>query len=138
MINVSTTAMASLMRTGILDSPNPGNSMTIAPMRANTSMKVAASAGSSEISTRISHIPRGGFAIRTTISANTPQTNCKYRANHRQCASTADDSRRQPHHVGVPRGRHERERKQERHEDRQNFRNEHQRLLLDLRERLEQ
>ena len=41
------------MRTGILTSPNPGSSITIAPMRANTSMKVAASAGRNEISTRM-------------------------------------------------------------------------------------
>jgi hypothetical protein len=56
----------------MLDSPNPGNSITMAPMRANTSMKVAASAGSSEISTRISHAQRSGFAIRIGMSANSP------------------------------------------------------------------
>jgi hypothetical protein len=55
MINVNNSAIASLMRTGMLDSPNPGNSITMAPTRANTSMKAAASAGSSEISMRISH-----------------------------------------------------------------------------------
>jgi len=32
---------------------SPGNSITMAPMRANTSMKAAASAGSSEISMRM-------------------------------------------------------------------------------------
>src|SRR3954449_3542398 len=138
MISVSTTAIASLIRTGMLDSPNPGNSITMAPMRANTSMKVAASAGSSEISIRISHAQCGGFANRIGISANPP---CKWQIpSHRKyhLASTAYDSRRQPHHVGVQRVRHERQRKQERDEDRQNFRNEHQRLLLNLGECLEQ
>src|SRR3978361_1453615 len=53
MISVSASAIASLMRTGMLVSPNPGNSITIAPMRANTSMKAAASAGSNEISMRM-------------------------------------------------------------------------------------
>ena len=50
MISVSNSAIESLTRTGMLLSPNPGNSITIAPMRANTSMKVAARAGSREIS----------------------------------------------------------------------------------------
>ena len=45
--------MASLTRTGMLLSPNPGSSMTIAPTRAKTSMKVAARAGRSDMSTRI-------------------------------------------------------------------------------------
>ena len=53
MISVSSSAIASLMRTGMLLSPNPGNSITIVPTRANTSMKVAARAGSKEMSTRI-------------------------------------------------------------------------------------
>ena len=60
----------------MLDS-SPGSSITIAPMRANTSMKAAARAGSKETSRRMAH-----------------------------SASTADDSRRQPHHVGVQRIRH--------------------------------
>src|SRR6202000_602058 len=53
MISVRSSAIESLMRTGILDSPNPGSSITMAPTRANTSMKAAASAGRSEISMRI-------------------------------------------------------------------------------------
>jgi len=53
MTSVSSNAIASLMRTGMLLSPNPGSNITIAPMRANTSMKVAASTGNSEISTRM-------------------------------------------------------------------------------------
>src|SRR3974390_404043 len=110
MISVSNSAIASLMRTGILVSPRPGNSITMAPMRANTSMKAAASAGSMEISMRI-------FA---------------------HSASTAYDSRRYPHHFGVQRVRHERQREQQRHEDRKDLRHEHQRLLLDLGQRLEQ
>src|SRR6516162_7943846 len=109
MISVSSKAMASLMRTGMSDSPSPGISITIAPMRANTSMKAAASAGRNEISRRMTH-----------------------------CASAADDSRRYPHHVRVKRIRHERQREQQRHEDRKDLRHEHQRLLLDLRQRLEQ
>src|SRR5579863_170073 len=53
MISVNSSAIASLMRTGILVSPNPGSSITMAPMRAKTSMKAAASAGKSEMSMRI-------------------------------------------------------------------------------------
>src|ERR1700730_10068946 len=109
MIRVSISAIASLTRTGMLDSPNPGNSITMAPMRANTSMKAAASAGSRETSMRI-------FA---------------------HSASTAYDSRRYPHHFGVQRVRHERQCEQQRHEDRENLRHEHQRLFLDLGQRLE-
>src|SRR3954447_130938 len=111
MISVSASAIASLMRTGMLVSPNPGNSITIAPMRANTSMKAAASAGSSEMSIRM-------------IQPH--------------CASPADDSRRYPHHVALQRIRHERQRQQQRHENRQDLRHEDQRLLLDLRQRLDQ
>ena len=37
-------------RTGTLSSPSPGSSITIVPMRANTSMKVAANAGRKETS----------------------------------------------------------------------------------------
>src|SRR6059058_5548661 len=111
MISVSASAIASLMRTGILVSPNPGNSITIAPMRANTSMKAAASAGSSEISIRMMEP---------------------------QCASAADDSRRDPHHVTVQCIRHERQRQQQGHENGENFRHENQGLLLDLRQRLHQ
>src|SRR6266403_4043804 len=111
MISVSASAIPSLMRTGILVSPTPGNSITSAPMRANTSMKAAASAGSSEMSIRM-------------IQPH--------------CASPADDSRRDPHHVALQRVGHERQRQQKRHENRQYFRHEDQRLLLDLRQRLEQ
>ena len=84
MISVSSSAIASLMRTGMLLSPNPGNSITMAPTRANTSMKVAARAGSSDMSTRM-------------LIYN---------------ASAAYDSRRYPHHVAVQRIRHERQRQQ--------------------------
>src|SRR5438270_6738498 len=119
MINVSNTAIASLMRTGMLDSPRPGSSITIAPTRANTSMKAAARAGSSEISMRISYTERG-----ESDGANV--------------ASAAYDSRRQPHHVAMQRIRHERQSQQQRDEDRQNFRHEHQGLLLNLGERLKQ
>src|ERR1019366_8330795 len=122
MTSVSNSAIASLIRTGILDSPNPGNSITMAPMRANTSMKAAASAGSSEISIRMIYAQCGGFDIR--IQDNS--------------ASTANDSRRYPHHVAVQRVRHERQRQQQGNEDRQDFGHEHQRLFLDLRQRLKQ
>src|SRR3954468_23777774 len=105
MISVSASAIASLMRTGILVSPKPGSSITIAPMRANASMKAAASEGSSEMSIRM-------------IEPH--------------CASPADDSRRDPHHVAVQRVGHERQGQQQRHEDRKDFRHEDQRLLLDL------
>src|SRR6267378_2675339 len=111
MISVSASAMASLIRTGRLVSPNPGNSITIAPMRANTSMKAAASAGSSEMSIRM-------------IQPH--------------CASPADDSRRDPHHVALQRVGHERQRQQKRHENREYLRHEDQRLLLNLRQRLDQ
>src|ERR1700730_1425196 len=111
MISVSANAIASLMRTGMLVSPNPGNSITIAPMRANTSMKAAASAGSSEMSIRIIHP---------------------------HCASPADDSRRDPHHVALQRVGHERQRQQQGDENREYLRHEDQRLLLDLRQRLDQ
>jgi hypothetical protein len=53
MTSVNSSAIPSLTRTGMLLSPNPGNSITIAPTRANTSMKVAARAGSRDISTRM-------------------------------------------------------------------------------------
>src|SRR5882757_9327895 len=109
MISVSTSAADSLMRIGMLDSPSPGNSITIAPMRANTSMKVAASTGRSDTSMRMT-----------------------------QFASAADDSRRYPHHVTVQRVRHERQRQYQRHEDREDLRHEHQRLFLDLGQRLKQ
>src|SRR5215467_5965154 len=109
MISVSRSAVASFTRTGMLDSPSPGSSITIAPTRANTSMKAAARAGSREISRRMA-----------------------------QFASTADDSRRYPQHVTVQRIRHEGQRQYQRHEDRQDLRHEHQGLLLDLRQRLEQ
>jgi hypothetical protein len=46
----STSAIASRTRTGTLSSPTPGSSITMVPIRANTSMKVAASAGRKEIS----------------------------------------------------------------------------------------
>src|ERR1044072_2543109 len=111
MISVSVNAIASLMRTGMLVSPNPGNSITIAPMRANTSMKAAASAGSSEMSIRM-------------IQPH--------------CASPPDDSRRNPHHVAVQRIRHERQRQQQGDEDRKDLGHEDQRLFLDLGQRLDQ
>src|SRR3954471_1534763 len=111
MISVSASAIASLMRTGMLVSPNPGNSITIAPMRANTSMKAAASAGSSEMSIRMVQ-PHFG--------------------------SPANDSRRYPHHVALQRVGHERQRQQQRHENRQDLRHEDQRLFLGLGERLAQ
>src|SRR5712691_7661881 len=98
MTSVSTSAIDSLMRTGMLLSPRPGISITMAPMRANASMKAAASAGRKEMSMRMSYI----------------------------FASSADDSRRDPHHVGVQRVRHERQRQQQRHEDREDLRHEHQ------------
>src|SRR5512140_2918271 len=110
MMSVSSNAIASLIRTGILVSPSPGNSITMAPMRTNTNMKAAESAGSRETSMRM-------FA---------------------HTASTAYDSRRYPHHFGVQRIRHERQCEQQRHEDRKDLRHEHQRLLLDLGQRLEQ
>src|SRR6266436_562869 len=109
MISVNISAIDSLMRTGMLASPRPGISITMAPMRPNASMNAAASAGRKEMSMRMAYP-----------------------------ASTADDSRRYPHHVGVERVRHERQRQQQRHEDRDDLRHEHQRLLLDLRQRLEQ
>src|ERR1700712_1808975 len=110
MISVSVSAIASLMRTGMLVSPKPGSSITIAPMRANTSMNAAASAGSSEMSMRMEE----------------------------DCASAPDDSRRYPHHVALQRVRHERQCQQQRPENREDFRNEHQRLFLNLRQRLNQ
>src|ERR1700758_3587179 len=58
MISASRSATASLMRTGMLVSPNPGSSITMAPTRANTSMKDAASTGRSEISMRIYRMSR--------------------------------------------------------------------------------
>ncbi|GLH79670.1 hypothetical protein SSBR45G_45790 [Bradyrhizobium sp. SSBR45G] len=41
------------MRTGMLTSPSPGSSITIAPMRAKASMNTAAKAGRNEMSMRI-------------------------------------------------------------------------------------
>src|SRR3954465_1402511 len=111
MISVSASAIASLMRTGMLVSPNPGNSITIAPMRANTSMKAAASAGSSEMSIR--------------MIASLDLTNVQ----GWHSASTSDDSRRDPHHMALQRVRHERQRQQQRDEDREDFRHKDQGLL---------
>src|SRR5215470_269499 len=46
-------AMLSRTRDGTVISPSPGSSITMMPMRANTSMKVAANAGRNEISIRM-------------------------------------------------------------------------------------
>src|SRR5215471_17908974 len=140
MIRVSSRAAASLMRMGMLDSPNPGNSITMAPMRANTSMKAAASAGSMEISMRISSIPAPAFASRRgmhfceclsrkdirkyvasavldlTVAATVREEHvreCQILRTTRIVASTAHDSRRDPHHVTIERVRHEGQRKQQ-------------------------
>src|SRR5260221_2645085 len=101
MIRVSISAIESLARAGMLTSPSPGNSITIAPMRANTSMKAAARAGRSETSMRIG-----------------------------DCASPPDDSRRYPQHIALQRVPHEGERQHQRGKDRKDLRHEHQRLLL--------
>ena len=45
--------MVSRTRTGTLSSPTPGSSITMVPMRANTSMKAAANAGRNEMSMRM-------------------------------------------------------------------------------------
>ncbi len=45
--------MLSRTRDGTVISPSPGSSITMIPMRANTSMKVAANAGRNEISIRM-------------------------------------------------------------------------------------
>src|SRR5947208_2484939 len=111
MISVNVSAIASLTRTGMLTSPSPGNSITIAPMRANTSMKAAARAGRSETS------------MRMVVE---------------DCASATDDSRRYPQHMAVQRVRHERQRQYQGDENRQDFRHEYQRLLLNLGKRLHQ
>src|SRR5215510_2948897 len=50
--------MESRTREGTLISPSPGSSITMMPMRANTSMKVAASAGRNEMSIRMRASPR--------------------------------------------------------------------------------
>ncbi|GAB9191122.1 hypothetical protein BDS110ZK4_68310 [Bradyrhizobium diazoefficiens] len=63
MISVSRSAIDSFTRVGMLVSPKPGNSITIAPTRAKTSMKAAASAGSSETSMRMTECL--GSNIRT-------------------------------------------------------------------------
>ena len=49
----SSSATVRRMRTGTLSSPRPGSSITIVPMRANSSMKAAAYAGRNERSTRM-------------------------------------------------------------------------------------
>src|SRR3954465_13133787 len=103
MISVNARAIASLTRVGMFTSPSPGNSITIAPMRANTSMNAAASAGRSETSMRMAA----------------------------DCASAPDDSLRDPHHMAVKRIRHERQRQYQGDENCQDFRHEYQRLLLD-------
>src|SRR5580692_9630379 len=58
MISARRSAVESLMRTGILDSPNPGSNITMALTRANTSRKAAARTGKSEISMRIRRMSR--------------------------------------------------------------------------------
>ena len=95
----------------MLVSPSPGNSITIAPTRANTSMKAAASAGSSETSMRmIERIVPQPPMIRDEIRI---MWECSASAMNGSASSIVD-------------------------EDRQDLRHEHQRLLLDLRQRLEQ
>src|SRR3954452_5919829 len=110
MIRVSIRAIASLTRMGMFSSPSPGNSITMAPMRANTSMKVAARTGRRETSMRMRHY----------------------------CASATYDSRRNPHHVAVKRIRHKGKREQQGDKDCQDLWHENQGLLLDLRQRLNQ
>src|SRR5215471_5974229 len=134
MISVSSSAIASLMRTGMLDSPSAGNSITMAPMRANTSMKAAASAGSMEISMCIPSVPAPAFAscrgmhfcecwsrkdirkyidravldLTFAVTAREEHADeCQIHRTTRILASTAHDSRRDPHHVTVERVRHE-------------------------------
>ncbi len=50
---VSARAIVRRTRDGTLNSPTPGNSITMAPTRANVSMKAVASAGKNEMSIRI-------------------------------------------------------------------------------------
>src|SRR5579862_3551620 len=101
-------AMVSLMRAERFCSPSPGSSISMVPMRANTSIKAAASAGRKETS------------IRTAP----------------EFRSAAGNMRRHAQEIAVQRVGHERQRDQQRDEDRQNFGNEDQRRLLDLSERL--
>ena len=53
MIAVSTSAIPSRTRDGIVCSPTPGSSITIVPTRAKASRNAAASAGKNEMSIRI-------------------------------------------------------------------------------------
>src|SRR6187551_2570685 len=106
---VNTSATVRRTRTGTPSSPRPGNSMTMVPMRAKTSMKAAASAGRKEMSSRI--------AVGSTAH---------------------DDAGREPGHVTLQRIRHERQRDQHGEEDRQDLRYEDQSHFLDLGERLKQ
>src|ERR1700742_768110 len=134
MISVSRSAIESLMRTGMLASPSPGNNITIAPTRANASMKAAARAGRSETSRRMAECPGSNIRMRLRqallrmlepkghsqklmvvrfadltfamkVRGNTEGECQIHRTTH--FASAADDSRRYPHHVTVQRIRHE-------------------------------
>src|ERR1700749_5146942 len=102
-------ALVSRIRAERFCSPSPGSSISMVPMRAKTKRKAAASAGKKETS------------IRTATAIR----------------STADDARGEAQEIAVQRVGHERQRAQQRDEDRQDFRNENQRRLLDLGERLQ-
>src|SRR5579871_2255789 len=103
-------AMVSRMRAERFCSPKPGSSISMVPMRANTSRKAAASAGRNEISMR---------------------TAGKIR-------SAAGDMRGNAQKIAAQRVGHERQRDQHRDENRQNFRDEDQGSFLDLGQRLQQ
>ena len=61
---MSKSATTRRTRAGTLSSPRPGSNITIVPMRANISMKTAASVGKNETSIRIARVyrlcPAGG------------------------------------------------------------------------------
>src|SRR5215469_14119561 len=108
--NASASAAERRIRGGILSSPRPGNSISMAPMRANIRRYAAASAGRNDISIVIAAVSR----------------------------SARRDPGHDPRHMGGHRIGHERQGEQHRDKDGDDLGNENQGGFLDLRERLEQ
>src|ERR1051326_7573672 len=125
--------MVSRIRAERFCSPNPGSSISMVPMRANTSIKAAAKAGRKETSIR----------TVTPLSRHCEEPRRGDEAIQSRCArpldcfaslamtilplgkrSAAGDMRGDAQEIAVQRVGHERQRQQQRDEDRQDLRNE--------------
>src|SRR5262245_366426 len=106
-------------RTGTVSSPSPGSNITIVPMRANTRIKTAASAGRNEMSI---FMP---LLAEWTIGRDGRLLD-------------ADDPCGEAEHLGLQLVRHERQRDDHGEKHRQDLRHEDERHLLNLGDRLQQ